>query len=258
MLNKTTCLLFSSLLIVGQPLQADWCNGRWFGLQLLEMKLSDRVQQAADDLAAMQQTLQEAAARMRLDVEENRSRLLQRVQQDRQRLQDDTTQLCRLGVRAEYPLQYGQLFLQEEDELHAQLRLNLGLYQAQGKVERELQHRVERQQTLADDMLAKYHELSVLSQQVSPLQGFSGTVPDAQRFVQTACLAFKAGDELLETAPAESLEEMLGTVLQQEQQVARENQVARLLVNCSDLPEPVDASGSADKAADWWQNWLGG
>ena len=73
-----------------------------------------------------------------------------------------------------------------------------------------------------------------------------GTVPDAERFVQTACIAVKAGDELLATAPSETLEELLGDVLRKAQQPATEADVSNLLADCNSLPDPVTAENHPD------------
>ena len=229
----------TTLLMVLTPAQADWCSGTW--VPFVEMKLSDRVNKATDALDSLQKDLQEAATRMKLDVEANRTRLMQQIQLEKQRLYDDTSQLCRNGRDATYPLQYGTVSLQDIEQFRAQLRLNLGLYQAQDKVEQTLQQRIAEQQALGTAMSAKYNELAVLEQQARPLQGMNGTVPDAERFVQTACIAFKAGDELLDTAPTETLEELLGEVLLKEQQPGTEADVSNLLADCNSLPAPATA-----------------
>lgn len=242
-------LIAAVILLANAPAQADWCNGTW--VPFVTMKLSDRVTHADDALNTMQKDLQESATRLKLDVEANRTRLMQQIQLEKQRLYNDTSQLCRSGKDASYPLQYGAISLQDNDQFRAQLRLNLGLYQAQGKVEQELQQRIAKQQELTTAMSAKYNELAVLAQQAHSLQGLNGVVPDAERFVQTACIAVKAGDDLLDTVPTETLEEMLGDVLRKEQQPATEAEVESLLADCGILPQPTPAATATDKP-----NWF--
>lgn len=245
-----------ALLLVSQPAQADWCSGTW--MPFVTMKLSDRVEYATDALNTLQKDLQESATRMKLDVEANRTRLMQQIQAEKQHLSDDTRQLCRNGRDATYPLQYGAINLQDIDQFRAQLRLNLGLYQAQNKVEQTLQQRIAEQQALATAMSAKYNELAVLGQQARPLQGLNGTVPDAERFVQTACIAAKAGDELLETAPTETLEELLGEVLRKEQQPAPEADVSNLLADCNSLSNTVAAVQRPAESGNWVKRLFAG
>ena len=257
MKTNITCraVIATALLSVTFPAHADWCSGTW--VPFVEMKLSDRVNKATDALDSLQKDLQEAATRMKLDVEANRTRLMQKIQLEKQRLYDDTSQLCRNGRDAPYPLQYGAVSLQDVEQFRAQLRLNLGLYQAQHKVEQTLQQRIAEQQALATAMSAKYNELAVLEQQARPLQGMGGTVPEAERFVQTACIAAKAGDELLETAPTETLEELLGEVLLKEQQPGTEADVSNLLADCNSLPAPVTADSPA-KPSGWFSRLFSG
>lgn len=237
------------------PAQANWCSGTW--IPFVEMKLSDRVNQAANALDDLQKDLQEAATRMKLDVEANRTRLMQQIRLEKQHLYEDTRQLCRNGRDAPYPLQYGTVSLQDVEQFRAQLRLNLGLYQAQHKVEQTLQQRIAEQQALGAAMSAKYNELAVLEQQARLLQGMNSTVPEAERFVQTACIAAKAGDELLETAPTETLEELLGEVLRKEQQPGTEADVSNLLADCNSLPAPVTAD-SPTQPANWFSRLFSG
>lgn len=245
-------LVFSVVMLSGlwiNPTMADWCNGTW--MPFVDMKLSDQVAKASSNLQKMQQELQNAATHLKLDVEANRTRLVQQIQLEKQRLYDDTHQLCLNSQGATFPLQYGRVSLQDAAQLHAQLRLNLGLYRAQDKVDQELQQQIEKQQILVTAMSAKYNELAVLGQQAHSLQGLNGLVPDAERFVQTACLAVQAGDELLDTMPITSLEVMLGEVLRQEQQPAKVNEVERLLADCSTLPDPAPLAPRVDQP-----NWF--
>lgn len=234
----------------GNSAMADWCSGTW--MPFVDMKLSDRVGKASTALHQTQQELQEAATRMKLDVEANRTRLMQQIQLEKQRLYGDTRNLCISSQDAVFPLPYGAINLQNVDQLHAQLRLNLGLYYAQDKVAQELQQQISSQQSLTMAMSAKYNELVVLEQQAQLLQGLNGAVPDAERFVQTACLAIQTGDKLLDTMPTKSLEAMLGEVLRQEQQPVKMIEVEKLLADCSVLPEPISSAAQVAQPS-WFQ-----
>lgn len=233
----------------GNSVMADWCSGTW--MPFVDMKLSDRVGRASAALHQIQKELQETATRMKLDVEANRTRLMQQIQLEKQRLYGDTRNLCISSQDAVFPLQYGMVSLQNVNQLHAQLRLNLGLYYAQDKVGQELQEQISSQQSLTTAISAKYNELVVLEQQAHFLQGLNGVVPDAERFVQTACLAVQTGANLLDTVPTTSLEAMLSEVLRQEQQPVKMTEVEKLLADCSVLPKPISSAAQVDQP-----NWF--
>lgn len=230
-------------LVMTSPLQADWCTGDWLGVQWFEMSLSDRVGGAADALAERQSDIQSAITRMRLDTDASHQRLAQRLQIEQQQLYNDTQQLCQAEQVARFPIVYKGANLLGEQQLQAQLRLNLGLYLAHTSVERILRERIGKQQTLSRALEAKFHELSVLSQQAKVSQGPQASVFTANRFVQTVCLAVKASDALLEDVPEDSLESLIGRSLQEEQQAVSPVAVNDLLADCSALAKPTAVEG---------------
>lgn len=238
-------LLLSTLLLTSSPNigLADWCSGYWVA-GFFEMKLSDRVEKASNALQNNQSKLQNAITRMRLDTESNFKRLQQHTQQQQTRLYEDTLAICFDTQSEQFPIHYAGASLQDLEQAKAQLRLNLGLYQAYDAVGKQLKKRIEQQKQLSHSMSSKFHELSVLTQQMTSVRGFEGTVPQAKRFVQTACLAIESGEALLAAMPVDTLEEMMAAQLTKEQKPANEQQVTSLLDDCKSLARPKHFSPS--------------